>query len=434
MEDILARAKKVAEEAEVFTVSSEQTPIQFEANRLKHIQTRQTTSTALRIIRNGRLGYAATTDPEAKQNLVDMAVETAEFGMPAEFEFPSSTSYPGVEVFDTEVESVSLETMVRLGEEMVTAITSHTPDIMCEAGVTKSAASVSIRNSRGGQADYRISVFSLGVMGTLVRDTDMLFVGESDTSCHPIARSQAIIDEVMQQLELAQDSASVPTRQMPVIFTPRGVASALIAPLMAAFNGKTVLQGASPVGNRRGERVFDENFSLWDDPTVAFSPASRPCDDEGVPSQRTPLIEEGAVTGFLYDLQTAAQAHTRSTGSGRRSHGGQPSPSPSAFIISPGDTAFDEMVSNTKEGLVIEELMGASQGNVLGGDFSGNVLLGYKIENGKITGRVKNTMVSGNIYQALRQIVAIGDKPKWLGGFLHTPHLFCPSLSVASKG
>ncbi|MFC1968919.1 TldD/PmbA family protein [Chloroflexota bacterium] len=434
MEDILARARKVAEEAEVFTVSSEQTPIQFEANRLKHIQTKQSTSTALRIIKNGRIGYAATTELEADQDLVDMAVETAQFGMPAKFELPPSTKYPKVEVFDSEVESVPLEAMVKLGEEMVAAVTAHTPGIMCEAGVTKSTASVSIKNSRGGETDYRISVFSLGVMGTLVRDTDMLFVGESDTSCHPITKSQGIIDEVIQQLELARDLASVPTRAMPVIFTPRGVASALIAPLMAAFNGKTVLQGASPIGNRMEERVFDENLSLWDDPTVAYSPASRPCDDEGVSSQRTPLIDEGTVAGFLYDLQTAAQSHTRSTGSGRRSHGGQPTPSPSAFIISPGDTTFDEMVSNTREGLVIEELMGATQGNVLGGDFSGNVLLGYKLENGKITGRVKNTMVSGNIYQVLRQIVAIGKEPKWIGGFLHTPHLFCPSLSVASKG
>ncbi|MFC2122568.1 PmbA/TldA family metallopeptidase, partial [Bacteroidota bacterium] len=186
MEDILARARKVAEEAEVFTVSSEQTPIQFEANRLKHIQTKQSTSTALRIIKNGRIGYATTTELEAGQDLVDMAVETAQFGMPAKFELPPSTKYPKVEVFDSEVESVPLEAMVKLGEEMVAAVTAHTPGIMCEAGVTKSTASVSIKNSRGGETDYQISVFSLGVMGTLIRDTDMLFVGESDTSCHPI--------------------------------------------------------------------------------------------------------------------------------------------------------------------------------------------------------------------------------------------------------
>ena len=108
-------------------------------------------------------------------------------------------------------------------------------------------------------------------------------------------------------------------------------------------------------------------------------------------------------------------------------------PSPGAFVISPGDTTFKDMVSGIKEGLVIEFLMGAVQGNVLGGDFSGNVLLGYKVENGKIVGRVKDTMVSGNIYQALKQINAVGSEAKWVGGFLNTPPLYCPSLSVASR-
>jgi PmbA protein len=239
---------------------------------------------------------------------------------------------------------------------------------------------------------------------------------------------------VLQQLELAKEQASVPSQQLPVIFTPNGVASALISPLMVAFNGKTVLEGASPIGNRPGQQVFDKKLSLWDDPTIAYRPGSRPCDDEGIPSQRTPLIEEGTVAHFLYDLQTAALAHTRSTGNGSRSRGGLPSPSPSAFIIAAGNTTFAEMVQDIKEGLVIEYLMGAEQGNILGGDFSGNVLLGYKVESGKIVGRVKDTMVSGNVYQVLKQVTAIGSEAKWVGGFLKTPHLYCPSLSVASKG
>jgi PmbA protein len=90
------------------------------------------------------------------------------------------------------------------------------------------------------------------------------------------------------------------------------------------------------------------------------------------------------------------------------------------------------MVSGIREGLVVEQLMGAEQGNVLGGDFSGNVLLGYKIENGQIVGRVKNTMVSGNIYQALKEIV-IGKEAKWVGGGVLTPAIYCPDLAVASK-
>ncbi|MBA7679868.1 Metalloprotease PmbA [subsurface metagenome] len=432
MEEILAQAKRVAEEAEVFMVSSEETPVQFETNRLKHIQSKESSSVALRIVRQGKIGYAATTEPVDSQSLVNMAVETAQFGMPAKFEFPSLTDYPQVEVFDPAVELVSIEEMVNLGEELITTITTHTPDIVCEAEVTKGVISVRMINSRGGEANYKKSVFSLGIMGNLIRGTDMLFVGESDSSCHPLPESSAITKVVLQQLELARNQASTPSRPLPVIFTPHGVASALIPPLMAAFNGKTVLEGVSPIGNKLGEQVFDDKLWLWDDPTIAYQPASRPCDDESVPSQRTPLIEQGTVAHFLYDLQTAALAHTQSTGNGSR-NGGVPTPSPGAFIIGPGDTTFDDMVNGIREGLVIEQLMGAEQGNILGGDFSGNVLLGYKVKNGKIVGRVKDTMVSGNVYQVLKRIIAIGSESKWVGGFLNTPHLYCPSLSVASK-
>lgn len=434
MENILARAKKVAEEAEVFMVSSEETSVQFEANRLKHLQTKQATSVALRVIKQGRTGYAMTTEMDDGQELVNSAVETARFGMPARFQFPGLISYPRIEVFDTAVESVSIEEMVGLGEEMISAVTGNTPGIVCEAGITRVVISVRLINSRGGQAEYRKSIFGLGIEGSLINDTDMLFVGESVSSCHPLLESGEVTEVVLRQLELAKNRASISSRSLPVIFTPDGIASALLMPLMAAFNGKTVLEGASPIGNKTGQKVFDEKLSLWDDSTISYRPSSRLCDDEGIPGQRTPLIEGGVVANFLYDLQTAARAKTRSTGNGSRGHGGLPAPSASAFTIAPGDTAFEEMVKDMSEGLIIEQLMGAGQGNVLGGDFSGNVLLGYKVENGEIVGRVKDTMVSGNIYQVLKKVVAVGRDAKWAGGSLRTPHLYCSGLSVASKG
>jgi len=433
LESILTQAKKVAEEAEVFMVSSERTPVEFEANRLKHISSHQSTSVALRIIYQGRLGYAVSNGLVNGQSLVDMALETSQFGTPARFELPAPESYPRIDVYDPAVESVSIEQMIELCEKMIAAITSHTPGILCEGGVTRDTISVNIINSRGGQANYKISVFGLGIEGNLIRNTDMLFVGEMASSCHPILEPKAITDVVLWQLEMAKNNASIPTRQLPAIFTPRGVASALISPLMAAFNGKLVLEGASPIGTRRGEQVFDRKLRLWDDPTIPYHTHSRPCDDEGVPSQRTPLIEEGTVASFLYDLQTASLAGASSTGNGGRSGSGLPTVSPSAFIIGTADTTFDEMVQDIKEGLIIEQLMGAGQGNVLGGDFSGNVLLGYKVENGKITGRVKDTMVSGNIYQLLKDITAIGSEAKWVGGSICTPPIYCPSLSVATK-
>ncbi len=433
MEDILAQAKKVAEEAELFTVSSEETQVRFETNRLKHIQSKQSSSVALRIIKDGRIGFALTTRLDNGKDLLNNAVETARFGMLAKFTLPSLLSYPKVDVFDVSVEKVPLDDMVKLGDEMITAITSHTPGILCEAGVSKSVISISVINSRGGQANYTKSIFGMGVEGNLIRGTDMLFVGDGDSSCSPLSDSKAVTGVVIKQLERAKDLASVTSGQLPVILTPNGVASVLIPSLLAGFNGKTVLEGASPIGNKRGKKVFNNKLSLFDDPTLACRPQSRPCDDEGIPSQRTPLIQEGTVANFLYDLQTAALANTTSTGNAGRGRDGLPSPSPSSFIIATGDATFDDMVGDIKEGLVIEQVMGAEQGNVLGGDFSGNVLLGYKIENGRLVGRVKNTMITGNVYQVLKDVAAIGSEAKWVDGFLYTPPLYCPSLSVASK-
>jgi PmbA protein len=431
MDEILDKARKVAEEAEVFTVISENTPIQFETNRLKHAQTHQSMTIAIRLIRHGRIGYATATSQDDLDTLISMAAETAEFGTQSRLEFPGPSEYPDIDVFDPEISNIPVDRMVRLGEEMINALREHTPELICDAGVNKGTTKVHIVNSRGGEKSYQQTHFSLNISGTLIRGTDMLFVGDFDSSCHPILETGAIISRVKQQLERARETASIRTGSLPVIFTPSGVASSIVSPLMAAFNGKTVLDGASPVGNKLGETIIDHRISLWDDPTPAFRPTSRPCDEEGTPSQRTPLIEGGIVKNFLYDLQTAALAGRRSTGNAGRGRG-LPSPSPSAFVIGTGDTGFTQMLSDIKEGLVIEDLMGAEQGNILGGDFSGNVLLGYKVESGKIIGRVKNTMVSGNIYQLLNNIGAIGSDSRWIGG-LNTPSLYFTSVSVASK-
>ena len=432
MEEILSRAKKVSEQAEVYRVSSRRTPVQFEANYLKQIQTKESTATALRIIKDGRIGFAYVNGPVEPDKLVAMAADTGKFGTRAEFEFPGKTSFPGVEIYDPEIEDVTLDDMVELGQHFIDKIRQHTPEIVCEASVSKGSASVHIVNSQGGEAQYRKSFFSFGLEGVIVEDGDMLFVGDHLSSCHPVHDFTEALKEITTQLELAKKQGAISTQSMPVIFKPHGVGSALFSPLLTAFNGKIVYNGASPLKDRLGKQVFDTRFSLWDDATIPYCVASSPCDDEGVPGRKTPLVEHGVVSHFIYDLQTAGLAHTSSTGNGSR-NGGLPAPSSNSVVITEGNVSFDEMVRDIKTGLIIEDLMGASQGNVLNGDFSGNVLLGYKIENGEITGRVKNTMVSGNIYRILKQLAAIGNDGRWIGGYLYTPSIYCPDISVATK-
>lgn len=432
MDEILTRAKKVAEQAEVFQVSSRRTPVHFEANRLKQIETKESTSLALRIMKGGRIGFSAAAGSIEPDALLNHAVDTAQFGMPARFDFPNPKAYPHIETFDPETEKVTIDNMVTLGERLIATVRELAPDILCDTSVTKGTISIRIANSQGGEASYDKSFFSLSLEGILIRDGDMLFVGDSQSSCHPLLDFKTIADEVTWQLDLAKREAAVSTGTMPIIFTPRGVASALIAPLILAFNGKMALDGASPLKDAQGKQLFDRKFSLWDNPLLPYQPASRPCDDEGVPSQQNSLIDNGVVSQFLYDLQTAALANTQSTGSGNR-HGGLPSPSPSSLIIDEGDVSLEEMIKNMKHGLVIDQLIGAEQGNLFSGAFSGNVLLGYKVDEGEVVGRVKDTMVSGNIYQILKQLEAVGQEARWIGSFLRTPCLLCSGLSVATK-
>jgi len=432
--EILHGALKVAEQAEVFSVSSRDTSVHFEANRLRQVQTRENASIALRIFKHGKIGFAKASGIQDVEPLVNMAVETSRFGLAANFQLPSPRNYPPVSVFDPGVDEITMEEMVDLGRQLIAKVTDYAPQILCDVRVTKGIASVHILNSQGGEASYNKSPFGISLEGVIIRDTDMLFVGDDEGSCRPSTNVDSLVNSVIKHLEWAKEKATVPTKSLPVIFTPRGVASAFLAPLAIAFNGKTVLEGTSPLKNRLGEQLFASGLSLWDDATIAYGLESSPCDDEGINSQRLPLIARGVVSNFLYDLHTAALADTQSTGHGRRAGSGFPRPSISSLIIDEGNVSFESMVEDIKEGLIVELLIGAEQGNLLSGDFSGNVLLGYKVENGKIVGRVKDTMVSGNVYQVLKELLGIGNKARWVEGILYTPALYCPHISVATKG
>ena len=435
IEEVLGSARMKAEQAEAFSTSAQATTIQFEANELKQVQSRESSSIALRIFREGRIGFAIATGGDDWEALVDMAAETSQFGSPASFQFPSSHDYSETPIFDPEVEKIAIDKIIEIGRELIARVKRHTPDILCDVQITKGTSSVSLVNSQGCEGRYDKSFLSLNLEGILVRDTDILWVEDGESSCRSdLIGIDELSDRVVWHLDMAKKKAKVQSKVLPVIFTSQGVASALLSPLVLAFSGKAVLEGTSPLGDKLGEQLFDQNLSLWDDATVAYRVGSYPFDDEGVPSQRLTLVANGVVTNFVYDLQTAALAGTKSTGNGRRAGGGSPSPAISSLVVEKGEVSFHEMVKDMKEGLVVEEVIGTEQGNILGGDFGGNVLLGYKVEKGEIVGRVKDTMIAGNVYQVLRELPGIGRETRWVGGIVQTPPLYCSDISVTTKG
>ncbi|HEY5625277.1 MAG TPA: metallopeptidase TldD-related protein, partial [Dehalococcoidia bacterium] len=351
----------------------------------------------------------------------------------AHFDFPKQAEAPVVETFDPATESFTVDDMIEAGQALIDAVRKVEPELLCDSQLRRLVGEVTLLNSNGADASYRGSMLMAWLHGSLIRGTDMLFVGDVDASVAPDLDTGRIARTVTWQLEHARNHATMRTAEMPVIFTSSGVADGLVMPLTLAFSGRLVQQGQSPLADKLGDDVYDRRLSVHDDATLPMRPASRPFDDEGVASRRTSLVEAGTVRSFMYDLQTAGLAKAESTGSAERSLTSQPSISMTSLIIGAGETTFEEMVSGLKEGLIVEDLMGAGQGNVMGGDFSGNVLLGYKIEGGEIVGRVKDTMVAGNVHEALAGVSAIGKEARWINGTIHTPPLLFEGMAVSAK-
>jgi PmbA protein len=433
LEEILAQALKQADQAEVYQVTSKSTPISFEANRLKSVDARDSTGIALRIIKDGRIGFSSTSDMSDMDGLVARAVEMLPFGAKASMEFSAESEYAAVPTFDQATADMKAEALVETGTKLIDQLHADWPDIVWSAGVSKSVSSTKLLNSRGCHAEETTSAIGIGMEGTLVKDTDMLFVWEGQSSCRPTLDTVAIIASIERKLHWAEQVAAAPTGQIPVIFTPGAVADLLLEPLLEGFNGRNIVQGSSPLIEKLGSLMVDPRITIWDDPTIPYIPGSGAFDGEGVSTNKLPLIQQGVIANFIYDLQTAGQAGTVSTGSAHRGLGSQPGPDTSVIVIAAGDTTFADMIAGYPKALVVESFLGAGQGNTLGGDFSANVLLGYAVENGVVLGRVKDTMIAGNVYNILKNLDALGSEMEWVEGSLRTPAISCTGVSISSK-
>ncbi len=168
-------------------------------------------------------------------------------------------------------------------------------------------------------------------------------------------------------------------------------------------------QGLSVYSNRIGEKVASSLITVVDDPTLPNKRGSYGFDDEGVPSQRTILVEEGILKGYLYDRLTALKAGVSSTGNGRReSYHHKPIPRMSNTLILPGKMKPEEIVHSVEKGLWVKK-MGGGQVNTVNGDFVFEVNEGYLIEKGEIGEPVRGAILIGNGPQILKEIDMVGE-------------------------
>jgi len=430
--DILKELASQTDQAEVVNVQSESTTVSFEANRLKSSQVEETKGIALRVVKDGRLGFAASSDESAAEKLVSNVLESATYGDEIPIAFPGPQSAPIVTTYDQAITDLPIPRIVEIGQEIVDLILQIEPEARVNIELKRGMQQVSIRNQAGTEVSFRRSPLSVGFEISRVKGDDVLIMFDVMGTTVWEEDYLAFARNLGKKLELAKASATIQSGRMPVLFSPVG-ALVLGFPLMLGLNGKNVYTGTSPMASKSGEKLFDAKITIADDPTIAGRFGSASYDDEGVAHRRNVLVEQGVLKGFLYDLKTAAQAGVQSTGNGSRSLFTPPSPSPTNLIFQAGETPLTEMIAGIDEGLLVENALGLGQGNVISGAFSNSLSLAFKIEGGEIVGRVKDVSIAGNVYDLLQDVSAVSQDTEWVYNSFSLPHILLPDMNVVAK-
>ena len=430
--DILTQLKKEAEQVEVLSLQNEKTTVEYEANQLKTCTVAETKGTAVRVIRKGQLGFSASTDETVVNKLAANALESAAYGDKAPFSFPDPQPGPRVRTFDKAVADLPIARLVEMGREILDLVLRVEPDARCNIGLERSIVTASIRNQKGLDVSFQTSPLSLGLEIDRIEGDDVLILYDQlgttvwENDYLDFAR------KLVEKLKKARTITSIKPGKMPVLFAPTGTL-ALGLPLSQGLNGKEVYKGTSPIKDKVGEKLFDEKITIIDDGTIDGKFASASYDDEGVPRRRNVLVEKGVLKGFVYDLKTAAQSGVESTGNASRGLFNPPEPSFTNFVIQPGQTPLKDILSGIDEGIIVEDLLGIGQGNIISGAFSNPLALAFKIEKGEIVGRVKDLSIAGNIYDLLKNVAAVSKEAQWVYNTFYAPYILIPEMNVAGK-
>ncbi|MFQ6098549.1 MAG: PmbA/TldA family metallopeptidase, partial [Armatimonadota bacterium] len=226
-----------AEAAEAFAVSNEAIKVRFEAGRLRRAETEEASGIAVRVVKDGRIGAAASTDLTRLDRLAQNALASAAHGDEAVFSFAAPKPATAVAVCTKWAASLGVNDLVRMGEEMIEIVRDAEQDANIIVEVTKNIHHVRVANTLGQDVETSKTPLSLHVSVERVRDGDVLFAWEHDGTTCPGDVHRRIAESLARKLRLAKRSATIASGKLPVAFTPQG-AVLLFLPIMEGLNGK----------------------------------------------------------------------------------------------------------------------------------------------------------------------------------------------------
>ncbi len=205
------------------------------------------------------------------------------------------------------------------------------------------------------------------------------------------------------------DARKAPAGLMPVVLSSEAGGTMVHEAIGHGLEADLAGNGMSVYTGKVGEQVASPLVTVIDDATIPNARGSFSFDDEGIPAQRTVLVENGILKGYLYDRLSAMKDGCDSTGNGRREgYHAKPIVRMTNTLIAPGETSPEEIVRGVDRGLFVRK-MGGGQVNTVTGDFVFEVSEGYLIENGSVGEPVRGATLTGNGPDVLKKILKVGS-------------------------
>jgi PmbA protein len=421
--DLLHYAIKQAEtfgasDAEAYAATNNESEVFIENNDVKQAKSQSVSSIGIRVVLDGSIGFYSINDL-AKSRIRDgaaMAIKIARASPKDRHNIlpnrSKSKSLRGI--YDRNAESFQTLDAATSAAEMLKAAKSYDNRVSVDSGnFSAQVTTHALANSNGIELKERASVFSWSIMGMAIENTEISsfdyqvggshYVKDIDVSNTASDFAETVVNSL--GTEKIQDSF-----KGEMLLTPMAANEMIEEVIAYAINSDALQKKSSHFAGKIGKHVASDLLTVEDDATNVDGLNASSFDREGVSHRRNVVIEKGILKKFLYNTYTASKDGVRSTGNAGGSTSSPPVVSTTNFLVKPMRSSVDTLISEIDKGILISRFSGNV--NPVNGDFSGVVKGGRLIMRGTIQHSVKEVMVAGNVFEALRRLNGISRERK----------------------
>jgi|Deesub1362A_J573_1020465.scaffolds.fasta_scaffold00886_16 PmbA protein len=423
VEKILRMAENLGLEAEIFIEETRVLELNFHGDGRRRVELHSFSEMAVRVIKDGYLGYASSSLSVSPDEIVKKAVKNAR--IPVKFSFPSSLKISKVKgIFDEDLANLDLKTAEEKMREFLSSSNSRISK-PSYASLSFSTSSKTILNSYGCELKEKETLLSAEIEVVSKEFGKVSSAFQSNSSRSLSFSLEELGKRAKEKAEKSLKSSKISSGNYPVVFHPDALSELLEYTLIPALSGYNVLKGKSPLSGKIDEKVASEEITLYDSGVLEGGISSSSFDDEGVPTKETPLILRGVLKSFYHDLLTSSELQIQSTGNGFRESCEFPvRPSPTNLVLKPSSS-----LDLPERFIYVQNLIGAHTSNPITGDFAvegRNCVLWSNTSEKPIS----SCMLSGNIYEILLSALPVGEMKRSHNFYM--PDILIPSLKVVT--